>query len=200
MFPLGLVHFPHVFLPLQVFEPRYRALTADCLSGDHEFGVVLIERGSEVGGGESRFDVGTATTIVDAGIDERGLIRLDTVGTRRIRVVEWLADDPYPRANIVDLPQPVLRSKGLDALAAAERVVRQALAMRAELDEPVPPFNIALDDDPARAMFQLAAIAPLGPADLQRVLVIEEASEMLAMLAAMVTDQVAVLAQRLAGS
>jgi hypothetical protein len=94
----------------------------------------------------------------------------------------------------------VLRSKGLDALAAAERVVRQALAMRAELDEPAPPFNIALDDDPARAMFQLAAIAPLGPADLQRVLVIEEASEMLAMLAAMVTDQVAVLAQRLAGS
>jgi len=59
MFPLGMVHFPGIVLPLRVFEPRYRQLTADCLAGDGEFGVVLIERGWEVGGGDTRFNVGT---------------------------------------------------------------------------------------------------------------------------------------------
>ena len=57
MFPLGTVLFPYAVLPLHVFEPRYRALTEHCLAGDGCFGVVLIERGSEVGGGDTRFAV-----------------------------------------------------------------------------------------------------------------------------------------------
>ena len=200
MFPLGIVHFPHVVLPLQVFEPRYRELTADCLEGGREFGVVLIERGSEVGGGDSRFDVGTATTIVDAAVDDRGMIRLETVGTRRIRVTRWLDDDPYPRAETVDVASPVIGDGELEALALAEREVRRALALRAELDEPAAPFNIALDGDPARALFQLAAIAPLGPADQQRVLATQDGRELLALLARLAAEEAAVLAQRLAGN
>ena len=64
MFPLGNVLFPHAQLPLHVFEPRYRALAETCLAGDGEFGVVLIERGSEVGGGDTRFSIGTVARIV----------------------------------------------------------------------------------------------------------------------------------------
>ena len=64
MFPLGTVLFPGAVLPLHVFEPRYRALVRDCLAGDREFGVVLIERGSEVGGGDVRVEVGTVARIV----------------------------------------------------------------------------------------------------------------------------------------
>jgi Lon protease-like protein len=199
MFPLGIVHFPHVVLPLQVFEPRYRALVADCLDGDHQFGVVLIERGSEVGGGDVRFDVGTLTTIVRAGIDERGVIRLLTVGAGRIRVARWLEDDPYPCAEVVALRSPFLGPVELEAFAAAEREVRRALALRAELDEPAPPFNLVLDDDPSKAIFQLAALAPLGPADQQRLLATEEPSEFLALLAGLTAEESAVLAHRLAG-
>ena len=69
MFPLGTVLFPSVFLPLHVFEPRYQELTRDCLAGDNEFGVVLIERGSEVGGGDARFDVGTVARIIEAAMN-----------------------------------------------------------------------------------------------------------------------------------
>jgi len=200
MFPLGIVHFPHVALPLQVFEPRYRALTADCLEGDRQFGVVLIERGSEVGGGDSRYDIGTATTIVDVAVDDRGVIRLETVGTRRIRVTRWLDDDPYPRAETVDVAVPVIGEDELEALTLAEREVRRALALRAELDEPAAPFNVGLDGDPARALFQLAAIAPLGPADQQRILATEDGGDLLALLAQLAAEEAAVLAQRLAGN
>src|SRR5207248_351228 len=71
MFPLGNVLFPHAQLPLHVFEPRYRALAETCLAGDGEFSVVLIERGSEVGGGDTRFSVGTdAPTSSDVVLDD----------------------------------------------------------------------------------------------------------------------------------
>ena len=200
MFPLGVVHFPGVVLPLRVFEPRYRRLTADCLAGDGEFGVVLIERGWEVGGGDTRFGVGTMTTIVDAGMAPDGLIHLRTVGTRRVRVLRWLEDDPYPRADVEDLA-PCELGAGDDAvLAAAERQVRKALAMRAERAEPAAPFNFELDADPAVALFQLAAVAPVGPVDHQRLLEAEHPAALLALLDDLMAEELAVLASRLAGN
>ena len=200
IFPLGLVHFPHVYLPLQVFEPRYRQLTVDCLEGDRQFGVVLIERGSEVGGGDTRFDIGTMTSIVEAGFNELGLVRLDTVGVHRIRVVRWLDDDPYPVAETEELAPPRMGRPELDALSAVERKVRQALAMLAELDERATPFTIELDDDPARALFQLAAIAPIGPMDQQRLLSTVEPLELLGILDGYLDDELGVLASRLSGN
>src|ERR1700719_940872 len=106
MFPLGTVLFPHVLLPLHVFEPRYRVMTQRVLAGDGEFGVVLIERGSEVGGGDTRFDVGTVARIVRAQELPDGGYALATVGIRRIRIARWLPDDPYPLAEVVDLAEP----------------------------------------------------------------------------------------------
>src|SRR5690349_16753436 len=100
MFPLGTVLFPYALLPLHVFEPRYRMMMQHVLDGDREFGVVLIERGSEVGGGDSRFDVGTIARVVQIAELPDGRYAVSTVGIRRFRVRRWLDDDPYPRAEI----------------------------------------------------------------------------------------------------
>ena len=98
MFPLGSVLFPSLVLPLHVFEERYRTLMRHVLDGDHEFGVCLIERGSEVGGGDFRSGIGTVATVQEAAELPDGRWAVVTVGTRRIRVERWLDDDPYPRA------------------------------------------------------------------------------------------------------
>ncbi len=100
MFPLGVVLVPMAPLPLHVFEDRYRAMVADCMTGSREFGVVLIERGHEVGGGDARFGVGTLAHIV--GVEELadGRLLVATVGVARLRVKRWLVDDPYPRAEV----------------------------------------------------------------------------------------------------
>src|SRR5262249_13665479 len=100
MFPLGTVLFPHAMLPLHLFEERYRALAETCLRGDGRFGVVLIERGFEVGGGDQRFAVGTVARIVEAAQTPDGRYLLSTVGTERFRVRKWLDDDPFPRADV----------------------------------------------------------------------------------------------------
>ena len=67
IFPLPLVLLPGVPLPLHIFEPRYRQLVADLLADDvnkPEFGVTMIERGKETGGGEDRADVGVIGRVV----------------------------------------------------------------------------------------------------------------------------------------
>jgi uncharacterized protein len=179
MFPLGNVLFPHAQLPLHVFEPRYRALAETCLAGDGEFGVVLIERGSEVGGGDTRFSVGTVARIVAAGRLPDGRYLLATEGTRRLRVREWLPDDPFPRAEVELLGEPGPPSEARATRDEVERLLKRVLAMSAEVGDAPQSIDVVLGDDPAQAAFEAAAAAPIGPLDAQRLLEIDDPAELL---------------------
>ena len=197
MFPLGTVLLPSGVLPLHVFEPRYRRLAEDCLEGVPEFGVVLIERGSEVGGGDQRTAVGTVARIVEAATFDDGRYALGTVGVRRIRVVRWLEDDPYPRAEVEDWPDPAPRPD-LDArLADATARLRRVLATAAELGADVAPAAFELGDDPVLATYQLVALSPVGPMDRQALLAAPTAEDRLADLSTLLDDELGYLLQRL---
>jgi Lon protease-like protein len=200
MFPLGSVLFPHAVTTLHIFEPRYRALAKDCTSGDGAFGVVLIERGHEVGGGDSRFAVGTVARIVESVELPDGRWLIAALGERRVRVHEWLPDDPYPVAMVVELEEVSLEPADGELVTAAERAVRRALAYKAELDEPAVPSTVELADDLDTLAYQLAAVAPLGPLDRQRLLEEDEPRRRVERLTDLVEEEAAVLAQRLGGT
>ncbi len=205
MFPLGTVLVPHEVLPLHVFEPRYRVLMFDCLRGEREFGVVLIERGSEVGGADQRFAVATVARIVEATELPDGRWYVLTVGTRRVDVEEWLPDDPYPIALVVDRPEfpwpdasePVAGALAEGALAGADRAVRRLLSLSAEAGEDAPPAGVGPANDPVVAAWQLMAVAPIGSLDKQRLLAVDDHAERLGALAAMAEEQAVLLAYRL---
>jgi len=94
MFPLGSVLFPAMPLALRVFEERYLKMMGAILDNEpSEFGVVLIERGFEVGGGDKRFDVGTTARILQIEAPD-GPLAVVARGGRRFRVSQWLEDDP----------------------------------------------------------------------------------------------------------
>lgn len=181
MFPLSTVLFPHAPLPLHVFEPRYQALVADCLAGDRELGVVLITRGSEVGGGDRRVDVGTVARIEQASPLPGGRWSLLTSGIRRLRVVEWLPEQPYPRAQVEELPVPASGDGDggsgptfAEALTSATAAVRRARALLSETGRaPALGAGPALDPDPEVAPWQLCALSPVTTFDAQRLLEIE---------------------------
>ena len=165
MFPLGSVLFPNVGLPLRVFEPRYRQLVLDCLERTNEFGVVLIERGSEVGGGDVRFDIGTLAEIVDASPSPDGTWSVMAVGRERIRVVRWLEDSPYPCAEIDRLPDSPLSDGEIRAVAVVVERLRSTLRLCAEARVPAMSAETVLSDDPGIALWQACAVAPIGPMD-----------------------------------
>jgi Lon protease-like protein len=170
MFPLGSVLFPHAVLPLHVFEPRYRVMMRECLAGDGEFGVVLIERGSEVGGGDSRFDVGTLARILEAAELPDGRYAIATVGVSRFHVMRWLPDDPFPQAEIEAIADPEPTPAAEVARDRAFAAFTDVLQLWHRLDERVPTTLPPPSHDPVRDLFEVAATAPFGPLDAQRVL------------------------------
>jgi hypothetical protein len=196
MFPLQTVLFPGVAMPLHVFEPRYRALTRHCLDGDGRFGVVLIERGSEVGGGDVRVSVGTCARIVEAPELPDGRWLLMAAGVERVQVARWLPDDPYPQAEVTVLADAAAGPDAADQRGVVERLLRRALALKAELGEPAAAATVELDPDPAVAAYQAAALAPVGALDAQRLLEQDGPDQRLALLASVLDDEVRVLAQR----
>ena len=134
--PARLGAVPARALPLHVFEPRYRALVEDCLAGEPEFGVVLIERGSEVGGGDTRFDVGTVARIVEAAEFPDGRYALVDGRDRAAAGARVAARRPVPagrgRGPRRARPAPPTRSTSRDAVErrAASRAGARVRARR----------------------------------------------------------------------
>jgi uncharacterized protein len=197
MFPLGSVLFPGVGLPLRIFEPRYRQLVLDALEHDGEFGVVLIERGSEVGGGDKRFSIGTVAKIVEAQPEDDGTWSVIAVGVRRIGVVGWLPDDPYPCADVNDVVD--LDAIDADAVAQVISRLRRVLAMAAEAGTAAAPATVELADDPESALWQACALAPIGPLDELTLLKSPTSEKRIALLHTMLADEEVVLSHRLTG-
>jgi len=170
MFPLGSVLFPHMPLLLRVFEDRYLAMLSTILQDEpSEFGVALIERGQEVGGGEKRFSLATVAQITQLDTAD-GFVVLVAEGGRRVAVEEWLADDPYPRASVRIVPELEWDDSLQPLRDRAEEAVRRVVALASEFADQTWPSDVALADDPVAAAWQLAAIAPFGPLDQVRLL------------------------------
>jgi hypothetical protein len=194
MFPLSAVLFPQATMPLHVFEPRYRQLMHDCLEGDPRFGVVLIERGSEVGGGDQRAALGTRGVITRAAELPDGRWVLEVRGEAVVVIEEWLPDDPYPQA-LVREPEPVpVFADEMDPgplLDDAALRVRRARALLAEHGGgPALEPGLALDGggDAEVAAWQLCGVAPVSAYDAQRLLAADGAAERLAILVELMDD------------
>jgi Lon protease-like protein len=213
MFPLGAVLLPGEVLPLHVFEPRYRALVEDCLAAPDgpRFGVVLIARGHEVGGGDARHDVGAVARIVRHEAAPDGRSGLLCAGEERIRVREWLADDPYPRAEVEQLEDEPIDLAAfdaalpavLDASATTHELILRVAAATGREPPPFPALVTALRDgdtgglDHTAISYALASSGPLGAADRLRVLAAPDAAARLRVVAEALDDANAALAFRL---
>lgn len=187
MFPLGAVLFPHMPLHLRVFEQRYLIMLAELIKARQvDFGVTLIERGHEVGGGEHRFRTGTVATITELGAQE-GNVSLAAVGRTRFEVVDWLPDKPYPRAEVRELPELVWESGLAERRDEAEELVRRTLVQASEFSE-VYPADLQLSEDPVAAVWQLAGITPVGELDQIALLRSASTAELLDRLVGVTAD------------
>lgn len=177
MFPLGLVLLPGGVLPLNVFEDRYLQMFREILADDlnpPEFGVALITKGRDAGGGDERAMVATSARILDMHATPDGRYVLAAVGTDRLRVNAWLPDDPYPIADVDVWTDADVAAGGdpgeyRNRVEEAQARIDELNALAAELgDETPPPTDIS--DDPLLAVYHLGSLAPIGPSDRFRLL------------------------------
>jgi Lon protease-like protein len=188
MFPLESVRLPGEGLPLRIFEPRYGELVRDCLAADEPvFGVVLISAGREVGGGDSRLDVGALAHIDTCEAQGVGRYRLSCSMTERIRILQWHNDDPYPCATVEVWPdEPGPAVSDADVEAVEDRIIavfsRVAEASGGRLRRREEIFAGTVNADMGQRLYALASRLPIGPADKYSVLAAPNAAARLAAL------------------
>jgi len=103
IFPLpNVVLFPNVFLPLHIFEPRYREMVADALAGDRIIGIVLLRPGwePEYEGRPAVYSIGCAGVVTNAERLPDGRYNIVLQGLEKFRVVDEDASRPYRIAQV----------------------------------------------------------------------------------------------------
>lgn len=188
MFPLSTVLLPGMPLSLRIFEERYLKLLGDLIAEENpEFGVVLIEKGPEVGGGEKRLPIGTIASVLDIGTLEQ-FYGIESVGSQRFRVNAWLPDDPYPMADIDFLPDLIWDDSLMPARVHLETKVRKLLAFASEFGDLQYGSDTELSDDPMDACWQLAGVLPVGQLDQMDLLNSQSADELISRTYEIVTS------------
>ncbi len=197
MLPLETVVFPFTAVPLRVFEPRYQHLLDDALAGDRTFGTVLISRGSEVGGGDERLEVGCRLRIVSVGrLPESDHRQVIVAGTGRVRVEAWLDESPYPVASVSEHPDR-LEDVDEDLVSEAADQVRRVLALASELGTDTSDISTKLAGNPLVVSYQVSALTPVTPLDSYRLLIASGPRERLRLSLGLLAESASLLQARL---
>ena len=108
LFPLpNVVLFPSVFLPLHIFEARYREMVADAIASDRLIGMVLLRPGWErdYEGRPAVYRVGCSGVITHFEKLPDGRYNMVLRGLDRFQIVEEDHQRSYRRAVIEPLPE-----------------------------------------------------------------------------------------------
>ncbi len=197
-FPLHTVLFPHLPLPIHVFEERYRAMARDLMAPDSPYGgrfvVSMITEGREVGGDAVGQSVGTVCEVRSAEQFPDGRWLLLVVGIGRVRLGEVDRSGPYALVEGRELPEVIgdeaasllpRVQRALDAyLSTVKRFAARTASvgqqsqelpdMTASLDEVLKP--IRLPDDPVAASYCVAGVLQIELTRKQQLLELPDAA------------------------
>ena len=199
MFPLGSVIFPYSAVPLRVFEPRYLTLLERVQAGDGMFGTVLIERGLEVGGGDSRFAIGTTVKVVGATDLPEGDKAIVIAGVERLRIVEWLEDDPHPWARVETIHDTTETFDVSGLIETASNRLTRVMALASELGADTSEVDLTIAEDPVAASYQLAALSPVVSLDAYSLLAAGSVDERLELNIELLEDRIEIIRAELSG-
>jgi ATP-dependent Lon protease len=175
--------FPETVVPLAVGRPRSIAAVEAALSTEEKLLACISLRGPDVNGSDAvaadLYEVGTLVMIKRMERIEDGL-HLIVQGTERIRVVEWLHEQPFLRARVRILPE--LKTVDADEVEASKRNVQQLIQQALAMMPQVPPEVRAIvlqSNEPIRLAYFLASILNLGVEQEQKMLEADTVDELL---------------------
>ena len=198
IFPLALVLFPGVPLPLHIFEPRYRQMLTDVRGSNNLFGVSYFDSSASESEIPAPGHIGCVAEVTEAQALADGRSNILTVGVIRYRVDEYLDHgDPYLRARISffedDKEDAELLSE--NAGEVAETFTRIARAVRIINDERASLPDISATD-PQRLSFLVAAAMEVDTDVKQELLELRSTAERLRRLRDMLNRAVSSYEER----
>ena len=184
LFPLNLVLFPGMRLPLHIFEERYKAMIGDCIDRDAPFGVVLIREGPEVGGPAEPYRVGTSARINQVQRLEEGRMNLLALGEQRFDLVEIIQEVPhmvgrvaYKSESLGDVPGDLAADVGTEYEQFLRHISTLAGSWNAPVEVPEDPLTLSFE-----AASTLTSSVELPQGIRQEILEVETGGERLVRL------------------
>jgi len=184
VFPLSVVLFPGVPLPLHIFEPRYRQMLSDIRAGNNLFGLSYFDVSTSDKEIPPAGHIGCVAEVTEAQTLPDGRSNILTIGVIRYRIEEYIErDDPYLVARVSffedeDEDPELLRENSREV---AEHFTRIARAVRIINDERASLPDI-LDTEPQRLSFLVAAAMEVDTDVKQELLELRSTSERLSRL------------------
>ncbi|MBA3450145.1 MAG: LON peptidase substrate-binding domain-containing protein, partial [Chloroflexia bacterium] len=190
----GTVVFPLTVVPLAAAQPRSLRLIDDVMSGDRTVALVMQKNPDLEGAGpEDVYDVGTISTIHQMMRVPDGTVRLAVQGNERMRVLEFVQEEPYLLARIQRAPEVVEESVEVDALTRNtlelfQRLVSLVAHMPDEL------VTAALNvDDPSHLVYLVATNLRMDAEERQRLLELDAVRDKLIALNTFISKELDVL-------
>ncbi len=164
IFPLDtVVLFPNVFLPLHIFEPRYRAMVSDALQGDRIIGMVLLRPGFEANyhGRPPVYEVGCAGVVTHHERLADGRFNIVLRGIEKFRITGEDGSQPYRLAHVQPMPEAANETQRVEIRRLRQRL-EALLAAAVERSGSEPRFPPAVpDDDLVNALAQYLELDPI---------------------------------------
>ena len=198
LFPLGVVLFPHMPLPLRIFEERYREMMRDCEEQGGSFGVVAIREGVEVNGAATPHEVGTLAQLRRVERLDDGGYNLLVVGASRFRVTGTSLHRPYLTGTVEYLEDRAGDDPGARRLAEQVGAAFTAYANRLRELADQPAAELELPDDPELLSYLVAATLQVETAHKQRMLETDSAQDRLAICLRLLRREAVLLDRSLA--
>jgi hypothetical protein len=197
---LSAVLFPHLLLPLYIFEERYKLLVNKCLADSAPFGVVLIKLGKEVGGPAVPHTVGTLARILHSQRESDGKMHISALGEARFKLLDWWRSEPYLTGRAM-LWEDAMGEEARVAILdnEARPLLRACLTLQMKLaSQPFSPEEVELPPDSATLSYLIGAALQLENLEKQRLLEIPDVERRLGAEIALLTRNNARLEARLA--
>lgn len=181
LFPLNVVLFPGMQLPLHIFEPRYRLMIKRCLENDRTFGVALIVEGEEGQMGTVPAPTGCSCEIMEASALPDGRMNLLALGRRRFHIVHMREMDDYLMGEIEWLDD---EPSGMEASSHARKVqelLKRYLASLTDNTELVKMTlaDLEIPDDPYALSMWVASLLALSNEQKQQLLMLTSTTDRL---------------------
>ena len=195
MLPLrGVVVYPVTFQALSVGQPRSIQLVDDATVKKQVIGLVTaLDAENEEPGPEDVYKVGVAANIHRMIKAPDGTIRLLVQGIERVRIEEWIADEPYLKARVSPLPDVVEESLEVEALMRnAVDLLRRLVSLVSQLPDELLMAALNLDD-PRQLVYFIATNIRMEIPDAQAILETDSVREKLLKLTSIMTKELEVL-------
>jgi Lon protease-like protein len=195
LFPLSnLVLFPHIVVPLHIFEERYKLMINGCIDSGEVFGLVLLRKGTEEEREDTIHRVGVTARIVQVERLDGGRMNILCEGESRFRIYRFTQQKPFWKGSVefIEDREPPSAESLFEQVAELYRSVASLSASLSGSQE----SDLALPDSATDLSFMVSYVLDIEFEEKQKLLEMDSTGERLRMLLAHLTDTLRKLEQQ----